>query len=281
MISNFKLTFICSAMFLMSPALADMSRDDVIGHSQGNHRLDCTILRPWSGDGGPASIPDGGFDIIGWTNGWGQGEVFGAEQVENYVGGLDYFVEQGNYLVIAANQWSAREPDIVQCLDWLIQQSEIEDSDYYGAVDASDIGLSGHSQGGGAALKAGGSVGIDTVVAMNPYGPSYVKALDQNDQIFILSGDSDGVTPTSSMSAIIDGVILSGTPGGLLAELVGGTHCNPACRDDFGIFGEAALLWFDMFLRDEDNCVELMNLLMAADPSWNLAYSDNFVCSGG
>ena len=116
---------------------------------------------------------------------------------------------------------------------------------------------------------------------MNPYGPSYVKAQNQNDQILILSGDSDNVTPTDSMSAVIDGVILSGTPGGLLAELVGGTHCNPACRDNFGVFGEATLLWFDIFLRDEtDKCVDLMNLLVSGAEVWNLEYSDNFVCAG-
>ena len=269
--------------------MADYSRDEVIGLSEGNHRIDCTILRPWAGDGAPAQIPVSGFQILGWTNGWGQGNVFGADQVENYIDGLDVWVEDGNYLVIAANQWSARAPDILQCLQWLIDQSHDENSDYFGALDTSGIGVSGHSQGGGAALKAGdgllndgtGYAQISTVAAMNPYGPSYAKAQNQNDQILILSGDSDSVTPTDSMSAVIDGVILSGTPGGLLAELVGGTHCNPACRNDFGVFGEAALLWFDIFLRDEtDKCVDLMGLLVSGTEEWNLEYSDNFVCAG-
>jgi hypothetical protein len=291
MTSTRNLTFAIVASLLATPALvlADYSRDEVIGQSEGKHRLDCTILRPWAGDGTPAEIPAGGFQILGWTNGWGQGNVFGADQVENYIDGLDFWVEDGNYLVIAANQWSARAPDILQCLQWLIDQSYDENSDYFNALDTSSIGLSGHSQGGGAALKAGdgllkdgaGYTQISTVAAMNPYGPSFVTAQNQNDQILILSGDSDNVTPTDSMSAVIDGVILSGTPGGLLAELVGGTHCNPACRDDFGVFGEAALLWFDIFLRDEtDKCVDLMNLLVSGAEIWNLEYSNNFVCAG-
>jgi len=286
---NFVLALLTWVLAAPTLVFADFSRDEVFGLSEGNHRLDCTILRPWANDGAPAEIPAGGFEILGWTNGWGQGNVFGADQVENYIDGLDFWVENGNYVVVAANQWSARAPDILQCLQWLIDRSHDESSDYYGALDTSSIGLSGHSQGGGAALKAGdgllqdgaGYAQITTVAAMNPYGPSYVKAQNQNDQILILSGDSDNVTPTDSMSAVIDGVILSGTPGGLLAELVGGTHCNPACRDDFGVFGEATLLWFDIFLRDEaDKCVDLMNLLVSGAEVWNLENSDNFVCAG-
>ena len=115
---------------------------------------------------------------------------------------------------------------------------------------------------------------------MTPYGPSYVKAQIQNDQILWLGGDSDGVTPTASYSAVLEGVILSGTPGGLQAELVGGTHCNPVCGNEFGVFGEVGLLWFDMFLRDADNCVALMNILVSGPQVWNLTDSSNFVCAG-
>lgn len=279
------------AFLLLIPAIAaaDYSREEVIGPSQGNHRLDCTILRPWTGDAGPSSASIGEFQILGWTNGWGQGNVFGADQIDSYVNGLEYWVEEGNYVVVAANQWSARAPDILQCLQWLIDESEDENSEYYGVLDIFNIGLSGHSQGGGAALKAGGgtlnysggTTPITTVAAMNPYGPSYVKAADQNDQVFILSGDSDTVTPTASMSAVINSVIRSETPGGLLAELVGGTHCDPACEDDFGLFGEATLLWFDIYLRGLKKCDDLKALLTTADPAWNLEASNNFACSFG
>jgi len=42
---------------------------------------------------------------------------------------------------------------------------------------------------------------------------------------------------------VLDGVILSDDLGGAQAELLDGTHCNSACRDNFGEFGEASLLW--------------------------------------
>ena len=284
---------ITSGFFLLTLAVsvfAATSRDDpIVGDSEGNHRLDCTVVRPWAGNGGPDMIPDGGFEVIGWTNGWGQGNVFGADQIENYISGLEFWAEAGNYLVVGANQWSARAPDILQCLQWLIDENHDPQSDYYGTVNSAKIGLSGHSQGGGAALKAGdgvlndgaGIAQITTVAAMNPYGPSFVKAQIQNDQILLLGGDNDVVTPTDSFSAVLDGVILSENPGGAQAELVGGTHCNPACRYQFGVFGQVALLWFEIFLRDDlSQCANLISMLESVPGEWNNTYSNNFVCFG-
>ena len=78
-----------------------------------------------------------------------------------------------------------------------------------GRVDTDNIGVSGHSQGGGAALKAGDGIFEDgtmvsTVVAMNPYGPSFVKSMEQNGQILLLGGTDDGVTPTDSFSKVLE-----------------------------------------------------------------------------
>ena len=284
-----KLAFVLFLLTIPAYAFAQTSRDKpVIGHSEGNHRLDCTVIRPWEGDGKPADLSNGPFPVIGWANGWGQGDVFGADAVETYVSGLFFWAEAGDYLVIAANQWSARAPDILQCLQWLIDESHDPASDYYGAVDTSKIGLSGHSQGGGAALSAGdgilsdeaGFARVTTVVAMNPFGPSFVKAQNQNDQILLLGGTNDGATPTDSFSAVLNGVILSGVPGGAQAELIGGTHCNPACRPNFGVFGQVSLLWWEIFLRDDlDQCPALIAMLETDPATWNTEYSSNFICA--
>ena len=74
-----------------------------------------------------------------------------------------------------------------QCLQWLIDQNSDPESDYYMTVDTSNIGIAGQSQGGGAALAAGdgvltdgeGFAQIKSVVAMNPFGPSWVDAQSQ------------------------------------------------------------------------------------------------------
>ena len=274
--------FAFSALILTPFALSAAPSPDgpIVGHSEGNHRLDCTIIRPWD----EIEDPSGPYPVIGWGNGWGQGNVQGANQTENYLDGLDFWAEAG-FLVIAANQWSARSPDLLQCLQWLIDANGDDSNEYYGLVDIDNIGVAGHSQGGGAALKAGdgvmadGSTMVSTVVAMNPYGPSFVKSYKQNGQILLLGGTRDGVTPTDSFSSMLENSILSGQEGGMQAELIDGTHCNPACYDDFGVFGQVSLLWFQIFLTDGDTlnqCSALMALLN--DGSWNIEISSNFVC---
>ena len=284
-----KLLFFLMLITIHSSTFGQTSTDGpILGFSEGNHRLDCTVIRPWDGDNGPSDTPNGGFPVIGWTNGWGQGNVHGANQTEFYISGLHYWAEAGDYIVIAANQWSARAPDILQCLQWLIDENRDPNSDYFEAVNTLKIGLSGHSQGGGAALKAGDGLLIDgpgyaavtTVVAMNPYGPSWVKTREQNDQIMLLGGTNDGVTPTASFSPVLLNSILSDDPGGVQGELIGGDHCNPACHTNFGVFGELALLWWQIFLRDDlSACDDLMDILdNPTAPEWNTDYSNNFIC---
>jgi hypothetical protein len=287
---NSKLISVLFLLTIPTTVFAQTSLDGPIidEDSEGNHRLDCTIIRPWEGDGAPADLSNAPFPLIGWGNGWGQGNVMGADQLENYVAGLDFWADVGDYLVVAANQWSVRAPDILQCLQWVIDESHDPASDYYNAVDTSKIGLSGHSQGGGAALKAGDGILRDgtgftqptTVVAMNPFGPSWVMAKDQNDQILLLGGTLDSATPTDSFSEVLDDVILSDNPGGAQAELIGGTHCNQACRDDFGQYGDVSLLWWEIFLRgDLTKCTDLIDILETDPETWNTEYSGNFICA--
>lgn len=252
-----------------------------VGHSQGNHRLDCTVVRPWDGD--PPEPGSESFAVIGWANGWGQGNVQGANQTDYYLSGLEYWAEKGDYLVIAANQWSPRSPDVLQCVQWLVDQNYNSESEYYELVDVQRIGVAGHSQGGGAALKAGDgvlsyggtTVPVSTVVAMNPYGPSFVKAKNQNGQVMVLGGDKDFVTPTDSFSKILDEIILANNPGGVQAILTDGTHCIDACSDDFGDFGPVSLLWWNLKLKQEDTaCKELREILVP--PTWSSEFSANF-----
>ncbi len=285
---TWQIALVLGVLVFPASAFAQTSRDEpIIGHSAGNPRLACPVIRPCPGDGGPDNSSSGPFPAIGWGNGWGQGNVEGADQVETYISGLFFWAEAGDYLVIAANQWSVRAPDILQCLQWLIDQNSDPESDYYMTVDTSSIGIAGQSQGAGAALAAGdgvltdgeGFAQIKSVVAMNPFGPSWVDAQSQPGQILLLGGTNDLATPTDSYSSVLDGVILSGNPGGVQAELVGGTHCNPACRNEFGVFGEVSLLWWDIFLRDDlTQCSALITLLENGSRDWNTDYSSNYLC---
>jgi hypothetical protein len=59
---------------------------------------------------------------------------------------------------------------------WILEQNDEPGSEFHGVIDASKIGLAGHSQGAGAVVKAGdgepNGLDITTVVAMNPFSCS-------------------------------------------------------------------------------------------------------------
>lgn len=213
----------------VSTARADGHSTELVqGNSKGNHRLDCLVIRPWVES---APVDADPFPIIGWANGWDQGNVLGATTTDGYTPGLIDWALDGPYLVIAARQWSAREPDLVQCLEWLIDQDQVSGSDYEDLVDASRIGIAGHSQGGGATLKTGaGTKNVLTfsgIVAMNPYGPNWPSVGPMSAPLFLLGGAFDTTTPPASYDAIWFDV-LAGDVGGINAVASDGTHNSDA-----------------------------------------------------
>ena len=141
---------------------------------------------------------------------------------------------------------------------------------YEGRINEAKIGLAGHSQGGGAVIKAGDGAPngfpITAVVAMNPYGPGWVHPGSQDGPVMLLGGTDDTTTPTSSFEAVWDDVQLNGI-GGLLAEIDGGTHnseawgvdaegntlpTEEAAELDFGRFQRVTELWWQFLLNDRE-----------------------------
>ena len=163
----------------------------VIGFSKGNHELDCTVIRPWSGTADDGAGP---HPVIAWANGWDQGNVVGQCTTEGYLPGLKKWALDGPYIVVAANQWSVQDSDVLACLQWVVDNEP--------SADANWTGLAGHSQGGGAVIHAGNGSPrgpeITASVSMNPYGPSWTGAGDQDGPVMILGGTADTTTPVSS-----------------------------------------------------------------------------------
>ena len=150
------------------------------------------------------------------------------------------WVLDGPYIVIAANQWSVQESDVLACLQWILDQNDAAGSEYQGVVDTTRIGLAGHSQGGGAVVKAGdgepnGFV-IKTVVTMNPYGPSWVDAANQDGPVLIITGSEDDVTPLSWTYPVFEAVQIN-DQGGVFTVLQGAGH------NDIGRYQTVVKLW--------------------------------------
>ena len=279
------------ALFLAGEVLAgppqDLSEELVEGPSQGNHALDCTVIRPWSVEGGP---DDRLYPVIGWLNGWDQGNVLGETTTEGYKPGLIGWVLDGPYIVAAANAWSAQESDVLECLQWLVDENDTAGSEYEGVVNTAKIGLGGHSQGGGGVIKAGdgepNGFDIAAVVAMNPYGPSWVNPGDQDGPVLLLGGTEDTTTPVASFIDVFL-AIQDNDVGGALAELEGGSHNSEAWGVDengdtldtegasvldFGQFQAVTELWWQFHLNDKASAGPNLKRLLDRLP-WNTEYA--------
>lgn len=278
----------------------------VEGLSEGNHELDCKVIRPWSDESGPPANRK--FPVIAWANGWSpDAELPGSlPTIDGYEPGLIGWAIDGPYIVIAANAWSARESDVLLCLQWLVDQNDpntAEGSEYLGVVNTEKSGLAGHSQGGGAVIRAGdgGAKGFDfnfditATIPMNPFGPHWVDPSNQDGPMMLLGGTDDTTTPVSGLVWSFEEVwnaINVNDQGGLLAVVDGGTHNDqawgPADLDtgatltteaasefDFGEYQEVTELWWQIFLNDNVEKVAKLKRLLGRAP-WTKFDSANF-----
>jgi len=242
------------------------SEEDISGPSNGNHRLDCTVIRPWDSSTGPG---DSQYPVIVWANGWGGNDVAGAYTTDWYKPNLIEWVLDGPYIVIAANAWSVQESDVLACLQWIMDQNYVAGSEYQGVVDTSKIGLAGHSQGGGAVIKAGdgepNGFDITTVVAMNPYGPSWVDAANQDGPVMIITGSEDTVTPLSWTYPVFE-AIQTNDQGGLFTVLQGAGH------NEVGRYQVVVKLWWQFTLYDNAGAGKKLKHILDNQP-WDTQYA--------
>ena len=271
-----RITTLVKSVLLLSAGLlflgagpAKYSEETITGPTQGNHELNCTVIRPWVRPPGPNQGP---YPVIVWANGWGWNDNAGEFITAGYKPGLIEWALDGPYIVVAANQWSVQESDVLQCLQWIIDQNTEAGSEYEGAVNTEKIGLAGHSQGGGAVIKAGDGGGDDITITatipMNPYGPGWVRPGNQDGPMMLIGGTEDTTTPTSSFLAVWEAIQSNGQ-GGLLAELQGCAHNDDAWAPEgenpedcnFGRYQDVTELWWQIYLNDSGDLSELETLL--------------------
>jgi dienelactone hydrolase len=266
---------------LAAPPAPQYSEELVTGLTQGNHDLDCTVIRPWVTSVGPGSTL---YPVIVWANGWNGGDVTGESTTAGYKPGLIKWALDGPYIVIAANQWSPQESDVLACLQWLVDQNETEGSEYEGVVDTGAIGLAGHSQGGGAVIKAGdgepNGFEIAAVLAMAPYGPSWVDPGSQDGPVMLIGGTDDQVVPVSWFLEVWEAIQVNGQ-GGLLAVLQGGNHNDDAWapegenpeETDFGRYQLVSELWWQSQLNGSTAAGCQLERVLGKDP-WDTQWTD-------
>ena len=267
----------------------------VTGYSEGNHELNFTVIRPWDAESKNGhKIPKNGYPVIVWANGWGWNNNAGETTTHGYKPGLIEWALNGDYIVVAANAWSVQESDVLRSLQWIVDQNDVEGSDYYRKINTNKIGLAGHSQGGGAIIKAGGdgeevAVSITATIAMNPYGPAWVDPGNQDGPMLILGGKFDSTTPPESYQAVWDAVAVNGI-GGINAVLLEGTHNSEAwgvfpypygetldnegaSKINFVKYQNITELWWDYFLNDNPNSLVSLIGELSDEDVWDTKYA--------
>jgi predicted esterase len=250
------------------PLQDDYSEVIIVGPSQGNHRLDCTVIRPWDSSVGPGKSE---YPVIVWANGWGGNNVAGETTTQDwYAEMLQGWAVDGPYIVIAANAWSAREDDVLKCLQWLVDQDNEVGGEYEDVVNTDKIGLAGHSQGAGAVVKAGdgepNGFEITTVLAMNPYGPGWVNAGSQDGPVLVLTGANDVVTPYSWTYPVFEAIQTNGI-GGLYA-----VH-QVAGHNDLDFYKPVPMLWWQYTLNGKVGAGKEVMKILGKDP-WDTQITD-------
>ena len=169
--------------------------DDAVG--PGNA---FTIHRPSM----PGVNPNGGaalrHPIITWGNGTGT-------TPSSYTFLLSNLASHG-FIVIASNSTQVGSgAEMLQGVDWIIQQDGDAGSPMFGAVDASKVGATGHSQGGFGTMQAAND---PRITAIAPIQGASSRGITLHGPALILSGGMDTTVSPSSVRAAYDG--LSGVP---------------------------------------------------------------------
>jgi len=122
---------------------------------------------------------------------WGNGT---DASVSDYDFALRHLASWG-FVVAAAN--TGQSGSGVEMLDgarWLIAEDQRAGSVFYGHIDETEIGASGHSQGGGGAIAAAADPLVDTVVPVEP-GPQGTESAIRG-PAFYIAGQYDYIVPS-------------------------------------------------------------------------------------
>ena len=246
--------------FLASPAVAQSGPYD----SRGSYEVKQTLAGPGCHFFRPILPQAHPSPVILWGNAT-------STMVARYGPMLTHWASYG-FIVgasVSGNAGSGR--DMLACLDFLQKENAREGSAFYGAVDLSHVGASGHSQGATGAMMAGRDPRIKTTAPIEPatlgghYSPGTEKS--QHGPMLLLSGSADSITePLSNHEFVFDD---ANVPV-VWATLLGAGHNAPAVQDS-GPYRPATTAWFLWQLMGDEKAGALFTGAKCdycVDPDW-------------
>jgi hypothetical protein len=190
---------------------------------------------------------------------------------------LNHWASHG-FVVIAANTSNAGTSNEMRaCLDYVLGENGVAGSPYEGKVDATRVGTSGHSQGGGGALMLGRDPRVTVSVPLQPFtvglGHNAASQSDQHGPMLLLSGTGDTwAAPGPNQQPVFNNanvpVFWANKEGA--DHLADGTNGIPKYR-------AAATAWFRLHLMGDESARSMFYgpaCTLCTDPSWIIQKKD-------
>jgi len=149
----------------------------------------CTIFRP-------AELKPGAHVIL-WGNGTGVPPV-------GYAPLLHHLASHGFVVAAANTPMAGSGADMLKCLDWLTAENGREGGPYFGKLDLTKVGATGHSQGGGGAIMAGRDPRIVTTAPLMGAVRDNAAPAQQHGPMLLLSAANDAVVTQERQKAVFD-----------------------------------------------------------------------------
>lgn len=228
------------------PTVTDFAARGPFATAQVASPAKCKVFRPE-----PLGELGRRHPVIVWGNG-----TLGFPAV--YVGLLGHLASHG-FVVIAANTTNAGTgAEMSACLDWLIAEDQRSGSAFYGRIDASRVGATGHSQGGGGAIMLGRDPRVVTTAPLMPYveglGHEPSSQSMQHGPMLLLSGRTDTIAPPARNQEPVFEAANVPVFWGLLE-----TAGHLAALGDAGRFRGPMTAWFRAELMGDSAAAELFH----------------------
>ena len=222
------------------PSVSDFSRSGPFATTSGNEGPSCTIYRPRTLGAEGRRHP-----IIIWGNGTGSSPG-------TYGSLLSHWASHGFVVAAARTSNAGSGEEMIDCLDYLVQQNGRSSGTYAGNLNVNRVGSTGHSQGGGGSIMAGRDGRITVTAPFQPYniglGHRSSSQSRQNGPMFLMTGGRDSIASPGLNAAP---VFRNANVPVFWGERTSASHFEPVGNG--GDFRGPSTAWFRFHLMNDGN----------------------------
>jgi dienelactone hydrolase len=199
----------------------------------------------------------GGHPIITWGNGTGAPTL-------TYTALLNHLASWGFVVIASDSTMTQSGAEMIGGIDYLIEQNATPGSAFYGKLDASKIGSTGHSQGGGGAINTASDPRVKCSV---PIAPSPGQIGQVKGPTFLVAGASDTIVSASLVRSTSYALAKAPTLFGIAAGM---GHMNFA--GDAGMARGYITAWFMSYLQADPVAAKAFtgSCEICTNPNWQV-----------